>query len=416
MPLWTILTKWPAPVRAAVQPAALGRRSGRPRTTGRARGRRSRPGARASKIGAISATASSGRRRPSGSSRARGRTRRRWCRRRCSGCPARCSGPARSTSSRYHELPPSISVSPGSQQRGELGDRVVDERGRDHQPDVAAARRARRPAPAASAAPRDAFAPRCVSTAAGVDVVGDAVVPARCRRRTMLAPMRPRPTMPSWTEGAAAGRRGSAGRWREGGTVGHAHRLPRRTPQYGATAWATNCLATCSANWTERTPHTARSPRRSKGCPTSRRGSPSLLPRLDGRSRRSPTWPATPTGCARCSRPPPAARSPRSTRAAAQQRNADIEAGAGRPPPSWWPTSPQSAAAWEVAAAGAHRRAVGDGQGRRVRRHHADPRGAVPPATRGDRARHRSRARRRRRGGEVGRGGRPTSCAPSSGG
>ena len=231
MPLCTILTKWPAPdgpqcsqPRSAVvgSPSRPGCGRWPPRRRVRAR-RRSAPSGRPRRR----------RRRPSGSSRARGRTRRRWCRRRGSGCRARCSGPARSTSSRYHELPPSMSVSPGDSSGASLaivsstnaaGTIIQMWRGAVERVDQllrACARRGR---------PR----PRASRTGAAVDVVDDAVVAGAVQPADHVGAHRPRPIMPSWTEaGSGPGDGGFGGG--EGGTVGHAHRLPRRVRRYGAT-------------------------------------------------------------------------------------------------------------------------------------------------------------------------------------
>ena len=50
--------------------------------------------------------------------------------------PCSASGSDRSMSSRYHELPPSMIVSPPARSGARLGDRTADERRRHHDPDV----------------------------------------------------------------------------------------------------------------------------------------------------------------------------------------------------------------------------------------------------------------------------------------
>ena len=102
------------------------------------------------------------------------------------------SGPLRSTSSRYHELPPSMIVSPGVEQRHQPVDRALHERGRHHDPHVAGRRRAPPPSRRASGhrwrrrlrAPRSA--PRSTSCTTQS-------CPSAISRLTMLAPMRPSP-------------------------------------------------------------------------------------------------------------------------------------------------------------------------------------------------------------------------------
>ena len=136
------------------------------------------------------------RRRSSASSRARGPRRRRWCRRRRSGCPSRHAAWR------------------GGCRRGSTSCRRRSRRRRRRA--AAAARRAssRRRRPAPSARPRAASpawrrspparrAPVAPSPASCCDGVRVAVErrrqswPSRIRRRTMFAPIRPSPIMPS---------------------------------------------------------------------------------------------------------------------------------------------------------------------------------------------------------------------------
>ena len=194
MPLCTIFTKWPAPFGAAVQVALLGGAAGllaarRARDVADARA----PASRRSGRGAAPPPP---RRRSSCSSRARGPTRRRWCRRRRSGCPsapAPWRGGCRRCSS---ELPPSIRMSPGSSSGSSsaivwstTAAGTISQTARgfvELRHEVGERRRAGAPSPAPAPA-----------TACGDMSKTTHSWPPLIRRRTMFAPIRPRPIIPS---------------------------------------------------------------------------------------------------------------------------------------------------------------------------------------------------------------------------
>ena len=161
MPLWTILTKWPGAVRAAVQVALLGGAAGllaarRARDVADAGGER-----REDRVEVLHRPPA--RRRSSCSSRARGPRRRRWCRRRRSGCPSARAPWRGGCRRRSRSCRRRSAMSPGSSSGSEVGDRRVDDRRRHHQPDgarlrelpheVGERRRRRSPSPAPAPAP-----------------------------------------------------------------------------------------------------------------------------------------------------------------------------------------------------------------------------------------------------------------------
>ena len=198
MPLWTIFTKCPAPLGPQCSQPCSALPGGSPL--------RARLGVRSADVDArVPASRRSGpggrprrrARRPSGSSPARGRGRRRWCRRRGSRCRGRRRAVrTRSMSSRYHELPPSMIVSPRSSSGASSA--IVS-------PTKAAGTIIHMWRGASSWATSSAGDERAGHPLVGerVDGVGGDVVARRTRgrrsvsRRTMLAPIRPSPIIPS---------------------------------------------------------------------------------------------------------------------------------------------------------------------------------------------------------------------------
>ena len=89
-------------------------------------------------------------------------------------------------------------VSPGCEERASVVDRRVDHAGGHHHPDVARRVELRRRAPASDRRPAMPSA-AMAATASGATSCATQSCPARVSRRTMFAPMRPRPIMPSCT-------------------------------------------------------------------------------------------------------------------------------------------------------------------------------------------------------------------------
>jgi len=109
--------------------------------------------------------------------------------------PDAASAFARRIESGYGELPPSMMMSPGDRPRRDVG----GSRGRSARPAPSATPREAPPGFSRTrpANPMRSRRPSPGRARVGVDVVHDAVVRALRRRRTISAPLRPSPIMPS---------------------------------------------------------------------------------------------------------------------------------------------------------------------------------------------------------------------------